>query len=68
MTDKLTELLTNLVARLKIQIPICVDIVFYYMPFDATIVLHMNDGCLGRTFAPAPSSTSLGSFQADSNC
>ena len=46
--DKLTELLTKLVARLKIQIPIPVGIVFYYMPFDATLVLLMNNakGCL----------------------
>lgn len=66
--DKLSELLSNLVARLKIQISIRVGIVFYYMPFDAILVLHMNNDFLGRMFALAPCSTSLSSFQADSNC
>ena len=56
ITDKLTELLTKFVARRKIQIPIPVGIVFYYMPFDATLVLHMNNvkGCLPRPHLQLP--------------
>ena len=56
ITDKLTQVLTNLVARPKIQIPVRVGIVFCYMPFDATLVLHMNNakGCLPRSHLQLP--------------